>query len=132
MPITYAVNGPVQPGEILTLLGYGGFPRPLNDPSRTQTMLENCSFYVTARDGEELVGFTRCLTDYVYYGIVTEVAVAPTHKKQGVGRELLRLTRETATPKATLLLTSSDEGLTYYEHLGWERAAKAFRLRRSE
>jgi len=132
MPVTYATNGPVTPQEILTLLAFGGFPRPLNDPERIQRMLENGSFYVTARDEGRLVGFVRCLTDYAYYGLVTEVAVAPSHKGKGVGREMLRITRETATPKATLILTSSGEGLPYYKHLGREWDAKAFRLRRSE
>ena len=132
MAVTYETNGKVEPREILQLLAHGGFPRPLNDPERTQKMLDNCSFYVTAREGDQLVGFTRCLTDYAYYGLVPEVAVAPSHKGKGVGRELLRIVRETATPRATLLLTSSDEGLTFYDHLGWERDAKAFRLRRTE
>lgn len=132
MPLIYAIDGPVEPDEILTLLGYGGFPRPLDDPARTRKMVENGSFHVTARDKDILIGWVRVLTDYVYYGLVTEVAVAPSHKGQGVGREMLRLVGEKATPKVTLVLTSSEEGDAFYDHLGWQRASRARRLRRTE
>ena len=132
MAISYETNGAVTPQEVLALLGQGGFPRPLNDPERARAMLDNASFYITARDEGEMVGWVRVLTDYVYYGIVTEVAVAPSHKGKGVGKEMLRIARETATPKATLVLVSSEEGAPFYDHLGWEHARRAFRLRRSE
>lgn len=132
MALTYLTDGPVEPEEILSLLGNGGFPRPLDDHERTRKMLENGSFYVTVRDGDALVGWTRVLTDYVYYGLVTEVAVAPTHKGYGVGKEMLRIAREVATPRVTLVLTSSEEGEPFYAHLGWERAERAYRLRRTQ
>ena len=132
MTLSYLTNGPVEPEEVLALLGNGGFPRPLDNPERTQKMLENGSFHITVRDGEELIGWTRVLTDYVYYGLVTEVAVAPSHKGQGVGKEMLRLVREVATPRATLVLTSSEEGDPFYAHLGWEQAGRAYRLPRTE
>jgi GNAT superfamily N-acetyltransferase len=102
----------------------------MNDEGRTQRMLDNGSFYITARDGDELVGFIRVLTDYAYYGIVTEVAVAPTHKGQGVGKELLREAREFSTPQATLILVSSEEGAPFYEHMGWQKMDRGYRLRR--
>ncbi len=130
MPLNYLINGPVEPKEILALLSNGGFPRPLDDPERTRKMLENGTFYVTVRDDSNLVGWVRVLTDYVYYGLVTEVAVAPSHKGQGIGKEMLRIVREVATPQATLVLTSSEEGESFYAHLGWQRAERAYRLRR--
>lgn len=102
----------------------------MDDESRTQRMLDNGSFYITAREGESLVGFIRVLTDYAYYGIVTEVVVAPTHKGQGVGKEMLRQVREFATPQATLVLVSSEEGAPFYEHLGWAKMDRSYRLRR--
>ena len=130
MSVTYTKDGPVSAEEVHTLLRNGGFRRPLDDPARTQRMLENASLYITARDGGALVGFVRLLTDYAYYGIVTEVAVAPSHKGQGVGKELLRQAREHSSPQVTLVLASSEEGESFYEHLGWERMDRGYRLRR--
>ncbi len=130
MSVTYQKDGPVQPEEVHQLLRSGGFLRPLDDPGRTQRMLDNGSFYITARDDDALVGFIRILTDYAFYGMVTEVAVTPTHKGEGVGKELLRQAREHATPQATLILVSSEEGEAFYEHLGWQRMDRGFRLHR--
>ena len=132
MALSYLIDGPVIPEEIHGILGKGGFPRPLNDLSRTQKMLDNGSFYVTVRDDDELVGWLRVLTDYAYYGLVTEVAVSPSHQWQGVGKEMLRIAREVATPQATLVLMSSEEGDPFYAHLGWQKADRAYRLRRTE
>ena len=132
MAIIYETNGSVRPEEVLALLGQGGFPRPLDDPARTQQMLDNASFHLAVRDEGALVGWVRVLTDYVYYGLVAEVAVAPSHKGQGVGKEMLRIVRETATPKVTLILASSEEGEPFYAHLGWQHMDRGFRLRRSE
>jgi GNAT superfamily N-acetyltransferase len=132
MALNYQTDGPVEPQEVMTLLGQGGFPRPMTDPERTRKMLENGSFYITVRDEDALVGWVRVLTDYAYYGLVTEVAVAPSHKGQGVGKEMLRIAREVATPQATLVLMSSAEGDPFYAHLGWQKADRAYRLRRTE
>ena len=130
MAIVYEVGGAVEPEEILVLLRQGGFPRPMGDLDRVRKMVENGSFHFTVREGSELVGFLRVLTDYVYYGIVTEVAVAPSHKGQGVGRELLRSAREEAGDLVTFVLTSSEEGDPFYEHLGWDRIDRGRRQRR--
>jgi GNAT superfamily N-acetyltransferase len=130
--LVYEIDGAVESEEILVLLRNGGFLRPLDDPERTRQMVENGTFHVTVREAGELIGWTRVLTDFVYYGLVMEVAVAPTHKGQGVGREMLRMARETATGKVTLVLISSEEGDPFYEHLGWQRADRARRLRRTE
>jgi len=131
MAITYETNGAVTPEELLALLAHGGFPRPLDDPARIQAMLDNGSFRIVVREGDQLVGFVRVLTDYVYYGLVAEVAVAPSHKGKGVGKEMLRVAREIATPNVTLVLTSSEEGAPFYAHLGWQCADRAYRLRRT-
>ena len=76
-------------------------------------------------------GIVRGLTDYACYAIVTELAVAKTHKQQGVGRELLRRFREAVSDRCAIILSSSQEGHTFYEHLGWEHMARAWRLPRS-
>ena len=36
-------------------------------------------------DGAELVGFGRVVTDLATYGYVTDVVIAPTHRRRGLG-----------------------------------------------
>jgi GNAT superfamily N-acetyltransferase len=133
MALIYLTDGPVKPEEILVLLAQGGFPRPMDDPERTQKMVDHCSFYVTVRtDDDQLVGWIRVLTDYVYYGLVAEVAVDASHKGKGIGKEMLRIVRDVVTPKVTLVLMSSEEGEPFYAHLGWQRSNRSYRQRRTE
>jgi len=128
--VSYLKDGLVLPEEVRSLLRNGGFLQPPDDLKRTQRMLDKASFYITVRDGAILLGFTRILTDYAYYGMVTEVTVAKSHKAHDIGKELLRQPREYATPRMTLILTSSEEGQPFYEHLGWLQMERGFRIRR--
>ena len=131
MPITYSTSDTPDPAEVVALLREGGFNRPMDDPTRVEAMLRNASVLITVRDEGALVGIVRGLTDYACYAIVTELAVAKTHKQQGVGRELLRRFREAVSDRCVIILSSSQEGHTFYEHLGWEHMARAWRLPRS-
>jgi GNAT superfamily N-acetyltransferase len=38
---------------------------------------------------DRLIGFTRVLTDFVYRAVIFDVIVKPTHRSQGLGKQLL-------------------------------------------
>ena len=40
-------------------------------------------------ESDRLIGFTRVLTDFVYRAVIFDVIVKPTHRSQGVGKQLL-------------------------------------------
>ncbi len=40
-------------------------------------------------ESDRLLAFTRVLTDFVYRGIIFDVIVKPTHRKMGLGAELM-------------------------------------------
>ena len=42
-----------------------------------------------AYDDDALVGFARVITDYATFGYVADVFVLPTHRGQGIGRQLM-------------------------------------------
>ena len=46
-----------------------------------------------AYDGDAQVGFARVITDYATYGYIADVFVLPTHRGQGIGKELLQAIR---------------------------------------
>ena len=131
MTTRYEVDGAVEVAEVRALLQHGGFRRPLDDDGRIARMLDNASLRIVVRDDDErLVGFTRVITDYAYYGLVVEVVVAPDLKGHGIGREMLRRVREAVGDQVTLVLVSSVEGDPFYEHLGWERIPRGWRQSR--
>lgn len=131
MAITYSTTDMPTAAEVAALLRAGGFNRPLDDLTRVERMLRNADVIVTARDGGALVGIVRGLADYAVYALVTELAVDASHKRTGIGRELLRLFREQAGEECTIILHSSEEGHAFYGHLGWDSLTRAWRLPRS-
>ena len=131
MAITYSTNDMPTAAEVTALLRAGGFNRPLDDLTRVERMLRNADVIVTARDGGALVGIVRGLADYAVYALVTELAVDASHKRMGIGRELLRRFREQAGEECTIILHSSEEGHSFYGHLGWDNLARSWRLPRS-
>ena len=49
------------------------------------------------------MGVARSLTDFVYCTYLSDLAVDEAHQGRGIGRELIRRTKE-ATPQAMLIL----------------------------
>ena len=130
MTISYSLDLIPEPKEVAELLIEGGFLRPLEDLQRVQRMLDHGNITVTVRNNNRLVGFCRAISDGAYYCLVAEVVVAIESKGQGIGKRMLDLVQQEAGEEVNLVLTSSEEGEPFYEHLGWERVERAFRLKR--
>ena len=67
--------------------------RPVDDPKCIKAMLEHANLLCTAWDGEKLVGVARSVTDFEYCCYLSDLAVDAAYQKQGIGRELIRLTQ---------------------------------------
>ena len=105
-----------------------GERRPVSDRRRMQRMLEHANLVVTAWDGARMVGISRSLTDFVYATYLSDLAVRKSHQRTGIGRELVRLTRE-AAPRAMLILLAAPAAEKYYPHIGFEHHPQAWILR---
>jgi GNAT superfamily N-acetyltransferase len=105
-----------------------GERRPADDRRRMSKMLENANLIVTAWDGEELVGIARSLTDFAYCTYLSDLAVRLSHQRQGIGKELIRHTREFAGPDAKLILLSAPKAVDYYPHIGFTQHPSAWVL----
>ena len=117
MTISYSLDLIPEPKEVAELLIEGGFLRPLEDLQRVQRMLDHGNITVTVRNNNRLVGFCRAISDGSYYCLVAEVVVAIESKGQGIGKRMLDLVQQEAGEEVNLVLTSSEEGEPFYEHL---------------
>lgn len=86
--IRYTLNGPFRPEEIHALFQAAGFDvRPL---SRIVGAISGSTAYVTATDGDKLVGFGRLLTDHHSLAYINYMAVDPGYQRKGIGQSILR------------------------------------------
>ena len=104
-----------------------GQRRPIHDRDRMATMLRNANLVVTAWDGDLLVGIARSVTDFAYCTYLSDLAVRESHQRQGIGRELIRRTRELGGD-ATVILLSAPAATGYYPRLGLKQHLSAWTL----
>jgi len=128
--ILYTVNDAVTPDEVAEVFRSSGIRRPSNDPKRIAKMIANANLIVCARDGQNLVGIARALTDFSYCCYISDLAVDRAYSGKGIGKELIRKIQEAAGEEAMILLLSSSNSESYYPRIGFKKAENAWRIPR--
>ncbi|MDH5033167.1 GNAT family N-acetyltransferase [Chryseobacterium cucumeris] len=123
--ITYQIEEKIGIEEFTQVLVNStlGERRPVNEPERITEMLQHANLIATARDNGKLIGISRSLTDFAFCTYLSDLAVDENYQKKGIGKELIRLTKE-YTPKATLILLAAPKAVGYYPKIGmkqWEQ-----------
>jgi GNAT superfamily N-acetyltransferase len=96
--------------------------RPVACRDTMAGMLKHADVIMTARDGGRLlVGVSRAITDFAYCTYLSDLAVDARFQRQGIGRELLRRTHETAGLHTTLILLAAPAARAYYGHIGMQQ-----------
>ena len=108
-----------------------GERRPVDDRERMNQMLHNANLVITAWDESLLVGIARSVSDFAYCTYLSDLAVRQSHQRKGIGRELIRRTRE-AGGEATLMLLSAPKAVEYYPRLGFAPHPSAWWLKAEE
>jgi predicted N-acetyltransferase YhbS len=104
-----------------------GERRPVDDRERMALMLRHANLVVTGWDGELLVGIARSVSDFSYATYLSDLAVRVSHQRCGVGRELIRRTRELGG-QSTVILLSAPKAVDYYPRVGFTRHPQAWIL----
>jgi GNAT superfamily N-acetyltransferase len=105
-----------------------GERRPIDDRARMAAMLRHANLIVTAWDGDLLVGISRALSDFSFVTYLSDLAVRPSHQKQGIGKELMRRTQALAGKDAKLILLAAPAAEKYYPHVGFTHHPQAWML----
>jgi predicted N-acetyltransferase YhbS len=104
-----------------------GERRPVDERDRMGTMLAEANLVVTAWDGDLIVGISRSVTDWVYCTYLSDLAVRLDYQHQGIGKELVRRTRQ-ETPQATVILLAAPKAVDYYPRIGMTQHNSAWIL----
>ena len=106
--------------------------RPVDDPKCIKAMLAHADLVCTACDGEKLVGVARSVTDFEYCCYLSDLAVDAAYQKQGIGRELIRLTQSRLGSKAKIILLAAPKAEGYYARIGFDAHRSAWIISATE
>ena len=130
MTLIYRFDYPVAVGMVAAVFRRSGIRRPVEDLARIQKMLDHTDLTLTVWDGERLVGIGRAITDFSYCCYLSDLAVDRDYQRQGIGRAMISRIRDYLGGEVMLLLLSAPEAMTYYPHIGFERADNAWIIHR--
>ena len=130
--ISYRSNIKITVSDFVDLLKRSTLDerRPVDDPVRMQKMLDHGNVMVTAWSGERLVGVSRAFTDYAFCCYLSDLAVDRNLQHQGIGKELVKYTHETAGPDTMLILMAAPGAVKYYPKIGMKTFPHCFILDR--
>jgi predicted N-acetyltransferase YhbS len=128
--IQYEYNRRIDEAEFVDLLKRSTLAerRPVDDPKCIQAMLEHANLLCTAWDGEKLVGVARSVTDFEFCCYLSDLAVDETYQRQGIGRELIRITQSQLGSKAKIILLAAPKAEAYYPRIGFDAHRSAWIL----
>lgn len=128
--VRYSVNPQLEAVDVARVFDESGIRRPTQDLARIARMFAAPCLVVAAWDGPMLVGVCRSLTDHAYCCYVSDLAIARSHQRLGIGRTLLERTRAEVGDGVTIVLVSAPDAVHYYPRVGFEPAQGAFIVRR--
>jgi ribosomal protein S18 acetylase RimI-like enzyme len=106
--------------------------RPIEDQQCIAGMINNSNLIVSAWDGENLVGISRCITDFHYCCYLSDLAVDQKYQGQGIGKELQIQTQKQLGPKCKLILIAAPAANSYYQQIGFTNNERCWVLSRDE
>lgn len=132
MQIIYKTDIVPTAQQVIALYDKAGLPRPTNDAERIKKMYDNSNLIVTAWDNEQLIGVSRCITDWAWSCYLADLAVDPGYQKSGMGKQLIDLTKEKLGEQSMILLLSVPTAMEYYPKVGFTKDDRAFLMPREK
>lgn len=123
MDITYQLEPDLTVDEFVDVLRRSTLAerRPVDEPETMRGMLSQADILVTARNGGQLIGVSRAISDFSYCTYLSDLAVDVAYQCQGIGRTLIQRTHEAAGLRTTLVLLAAPKAVEYYPHIGFQR-----------
>jgi len=120
MNVTYQLEPTLSAADFVDVLKRSTLAerRPVDNLKTMAGMMKNADVIVTARLDGKLIGVSRAITDFAFCTYLSCLAVDEKFQRQGIGKELIRLTHEAAGLHTTLILLAAPKAVAYYPHIG--------------
>ncbi|UIF91676.1 GNAT family N-acetyltransferase [Cupriavidus sp. UYPR2.512] len=112
------------------LLIANGWAHRVGGPEKFARLVANSQRVVVAVEHGEIVGFARALCDDVCDGFLSMVAVAPSHRRRGIGRALVRHIVGNDPDIAWMLRAARSSEAAFFGQLGFTPSMVAMERRR--
>ena len=121
--IQYRVGEPISTEQFVGVLRRSSLAdrRPVDDPDCIDDMLRHADLVVAAWQDDLLVGVARSVTDFSYCCYLSDLAVDQRLQRVGIGRELIRKTRQQLGPRCAIILLAAPAATEYYPRVGFTR-----------
>lgn len=129
-PIIYRAGNNLDLDQVIELYRAStlGERRPVEDRRTMAAMLAHASLILSAWEGQKLVGIARTLTDFLYVGYLSDLAVHAEYQRRGIGKGLIAQTRRHMGPKSKLVLLAAPKAVEYYPRIGFAKVESAWML----
>ena len=121
MKIRYETSRQISADEFIDLLKRSTLAerRPVDDARCIRAMLRHANLLCTAWAGEKLTGVARSVTDFEYCCYLADLAVDVAYQNQGIGKQLIALTRSKLGRKAKIILLAAPRAAEYSPRIGF-------------
>ena len=130
--ITYKIDVIPDIEQLIDLFNCSDyFPiKDKTDLGRIEKMFNNSNIVITAWESGKLIGLSRALSDFSYCCYLSDLCVRNEYKRNGIGKELVRLAKQIAGDECKLILQSSPNALSFYKKIGMKNIDSAFIIQR--
>ncbi len=99
-------------------------PLGRRDAGKLREVFQNSPIRCFVRDGTELIGAGRAITDEVRYTVIFDVVILPEYQGRGIGKQIMKfLTERSKAETALLFAVPGKEG--FYTKLGYRKMKTA-------
>ncbi|WP_042880527.1 GNAT family N-acetyltransferase [Cupriavidus necator] len=112
------------------LLIANGWAQRVGGPEKFARLVANSQRVAVAVEDGEVVGFARALCDEVSDGFLSMVAVAPSHRRRGIGRALVRHIMGNDPDITWMLRAARSSEAAFFGQLGFTPSMVAMERRR--
>lgn len=115
----YSFTEPIRPEQLMKLFKQTGWANTRN-PLDVQQMLDRCHFTLGVWDEDQLIGFSRVITDDRYRALIDDVVVDSAYRGQGIASEMLDKMLKRMQHIETIMLDCAPELESFYGRFGFK------------